>query len=171
MTNFFNHPSGWDDARIEQLKQLWTQGLSARAIASELGGVTHNAVIGKARRLCLASRRVANAVKQPRTGGGMARDRRAPKLATVPKAPPATPLSVRRAALEADLPATDDPTSAKGCRWPIGDPRDIATGGFRFCQRTKLDGSPYCDVHHEVSYNAGAKSPRGLPNPARSGTW
>ncbi len=41
----------WDDGRIERLKKLWSDGLSASQIAAELGGVTRNAVIGK----CIAS--------------------------------------------------------------------------------------------------------------------
>ena len=38
----------WTDERVETLKKLWTDGLSASQIAAELGGVTRNAVIGKA---------------------------------------------------------------------------------------------------------------------------
>ncbi len=47
---------GWTDERTEQLKSLWTEGLSASQIARVLGGVTRNAVIGKVHRLGLASR-------------------------------------------------------------------------------------------------------------------
>src|SRR6185503_19415950 len=46
----------WTDERIEQLKQLWTNGMTASQIADELGGVSRNAVIGKAHRLGLQSR-------------------------------------------------------------------------------------------------------------------
>ncbi len=46
----------WTDERVERLKELWAQGLSASQIARELGGVTRNAVIGKVHRLGLASR-------------------------------------------------------------------------------------------------------------------
>ena len=37
----------WTDERIEHLKNLWQEGLTASQIASRLGGVTRNAVIGK----------------------------------------------------------------------------------------------------------------------------
>src|SRR3954462_10521046 len=47
---------GWTDERVEQLKQLWTEGLSASQIARVMGGVTRNAVIGKVHRLGLAGR-------------------------------------------------------------------------------------------------------------------
>jgi GcrA cell cycle regulator len=46
----------WTDERIERLKSLWTKGMTASHIADELGGVSRNAVIGKAHRLGLQSR-------------------------------------------------------------------------------------------------------------------
>ncbi|MET0372148.1 MAG: GcrA family cell cycle regulator [Sphingobium sp.] len=46
----------WTDERIDQLKSLWEKGLTASQIADELGGVSRNAVIGKAHRLGLQSR-------------------------------------------------------------------------------------------------------------------
>ncbi len=46
----------WTDQRIDQLKALWDKGLTASQIADELGGVSRNAVIGKAHRLGLKSR-------------------------------------------------------------------------------------------------------------------
>ena len=45
----------WSDERVDQLKSLWTEGLSASQIARALGGVTRNAVIGKVHRLGLAT--------------------------------------------------------------------------------------------------------------------
>ena len=41
----------WTDERVELLKKLWADGLSASQIAAELGGITRNAVIGKVHRL------------------------------------------------------------------------------------------------------------------------
>jgi GcrA cell cycle regulator len=46
----------WTDERIEKLRSLWGQGLTASQIADELGAVSRNAVIGKAHRLGLESR-------------------------------------------------------------------------------------------------------------------
>lgn len=46
----------WTDERVELLKKLWSDGLSASQIAAELGGVTRNAVIGKVHRLKLSGR-------------------------------------------------------------------------------------------------------------------
>ena len=46
----------WTDERVELLKKLWAEGLSASKIAAQLGGVSRNAVIGKVHRLKLSSR-------------------------------------------------------------------------------------------------------------------
>jgi GcrA cell cycle regulator len=46
----------WTDERIERLKSMWTEGATASQIAEDLGGVSRNAVIGKAHRLGLESR-------------------------------------------------------------------------------------------------------------------
>ena len=61
-------PAGWTDERVEMLKKLWMEGLSASQIAGELGeGVTRNAVIGKVHRLKLSARaKPTNAAPRPR---------------------------------------------------------------------------------------------------------
>jgi hypothetical protein len=46
----------WTEQRIEMLRRLWGQGQTASQIAAALGGVTRNAVIGKAHRLGLTGR-------------------------------------------------------------------------------------------------------------------
>jgi GcrA cell cycle regulator len=46
----------WNEDRVEMLRRLWLQGQSASQIAALLGGVTRNAVIGKAHRLGLSGR-------------------------------------------------------------------------------------------------------------------
>ena len=83
----------WTDERIEQLRNMWEKGLTASQIADELGGVSRNAVIGKAHRLGLKSRpspvkATEKAVK--------------PVKAAAPK--PAAPSAPRPAAPAAPLP-------------------------------------------------------------------
>jgi len=61
----------WTEQRIEVLRKLWGQGQTASQIAAILGGITRNAVIGKAHRLGLTGRpspikREAGASPQPR---------------------------------------------------------------------------------------------------------
>ena len=62
---------GWSEDRVERLKVLWADGLSASQVAKQLGGVTRNAVIGKVHRLGLAGRR-----SEERRAGKECRSRR-----------------------------------------------------------------------------------------------
>ncbi|NNC72575.1 MAG: GcrA cell cycle regulator, partial [Sphingomonadaceae bacterium] len=68
----------WTDERIDSLKKMWTKGMTASQIADELGGVSRNAVIGKAHRLGLKSR--PSPVK--------AKDKKAKAKSAPKKAPP-----------------------------------------------------------------------------------
>src|SRR5215813_14032552 len=56
----------WSDERVELLKKLWSDGLSASQIAAELGGITRNAVIGKVHRLGLSGRAKSPSSSTPR---------------------------------------------------------------------------------------------------------
>src|SRR3954469_23529852 len=56
----------WTDERVETLKKLWADGLSASQIAAELGGITRNAVIGKVHRLGLSGRAKSPTSAAPR---------------------------------------------------------------------------------------------------------
>ena len=62
----------WTDERVEMLKQLWTDGLSASQIARKMGGVTRNAVIGKVHRLGLSGRATPARVSTARISAGQA---------------------------------------------------------------------------------------------------
>ena len=57
----------WTDERVEKLKELWGDGMSASQIAKALGAVTRNAVIGKVHRLGLSNRGTASGA-QPASG-------------------------------------------------------------------------------------------------------
>ena len=46
----------WTDEKVNKLKELWGKGQTASQIAEILGGVSRNAVIGKAHRLNLSSK-------------------------------------------------------------------------------------------------------------------
>jgi GcrA cell cycle regulator len=59
--------ANWTDERVERLKKLWSEGLSASQIAAQLGGVSRNAVIGKVHRLSLPGRAKAGGTTASRT--------------------------------------------------------------------------------------------------------
>jgi GcrA cell cycle regulator len=118
----------WTEERIERLKAMWTKGATASEIADELGGVSRNAVIGKAHRLGLEAR--PSPVKPGEEGdhgthAAPAKSSAAPKLAepAAPKAERATPQPTE---------PTHRPVAAPPQR-PAGDNiqyRSIGPGGF-----------------------------------------
>ncbi|MGH6828372.1 MAG: GcrA family cell cycle regulator [Rhizomicrobium sp.] len=130
----------WSDDRVEQLRTLWTEGLSASQIARAMGGVTRNAVIGKVHRLGLAGRAMPARAERPRVS--------VPKT---PRAhvPPAPVIEEDPLTLEDGNFATVLTISDRMCRWPIGDP---AANEFHFCGRAPKPGSPYCDAHARKAY-------------------
>lgn len=129
----------WTDERVEQLKQLWSDGLSASQIARQLGEVTRNAVIGKVHRLGLAGRATPARTERPR----MQVARRAAR----PRPPPVIQVPI----IERD-PIVDEfgrkttvlTINDRMCKWPIGDP---STSEFHFCGHPPKASSPYCDAH------------------------
>tara|TARA_B100000678_G_scaffold291630_1_gene310060 strand:- start:2738 stop:3265 length:528 start_codon:yes stop_codon:yes gene_type:complete len=167
----------WTDERVEQLKKLWTEGHSASQIATQLGGVTRNAVIGKVHRLGLSGRATpSRPVKRPPR---LARPKPAPQR-VVHKAPeeqtaaPQQPSSLPAVArapepLEPAKLANGDFASVLNiretmCKWPIGDPMDK---DFAFCGRA-ASGGPYCAEHAKVAFQPKKQRTRREDQPQ---TW
>ena len=75
----------WNDERVELLKKLWSEGLSASQIAGRIGSVTRNAVIGKVHRLGLSGRATTSRMKshRPRPRANPVRKLAKPKFANV----------------------------------------------------------------------------------------
>jgi GcrA cell cycle regulator len=134
----------WSDDRVEQLKNLWTEGLSASQIARALGGVTRNAVIGKVHRLGLAGR------ASPSRSSERARLPMVPKVPTIRTHVPAVAVVEEDPLLFEDgSHATVLTISDRMCRWPIGDP---SASEFHFCGHNPKAGSPYCEAHARKAY-------------------
>jgi GcrA cell cycle regulator len=149
---------GWTDERVEMLKKLWLDGLSASQIAKQLGGVTRNAVIGKVHRLGLSGRATPS---QPQRPVFKAPRPARPAATATPRRVPAeaAPMPVPRPpAFYAEEPgsATVLTLGAHMCKWPIGDP---STDGFTFCGRRSSEG-PYCGEHARVAYQPQQKKGR-----------
>lgn len=143
---------GWTDERVELLKKLWQDGLSASQIAKQLGGVTRNAVIGKVHRLGLSGRAAPSkpqrtVFKAPRPARPAAAAPSAPRRIAEPVASHPAPAPVRYAD-EKPGTATVLTLGAHMCKWPIGDP---SSEGFTFCGRRSSEG-PYCVEHARVAY-------------------
>ena len=143
---------GWTDDRVETLKKLWLDGLSASQIAKQLGGVTRNAVIGKVHRLGLSGRAAPShpsrpAFKAPRPPRPMSTPVARPRSLE----PRAHHLPAPRPAPFVELPGTATVLTLGRhmCKWPIGDP---ASDDFTFCGRRASDEGPYCIDHARVAY-------------------
>lgn len=147
----------WTDERVTLLRELWAKGLSASQIAVQLGGVTRNAVIGKAHRLGLESR--PSPIRG--TGNGSRRRNRAIDRALEARALRGT-MADEEIGGERLLPDTGQrvedvpmpPLARRGgdvsaCLWPLGDPGD---DNFRFCGEDSVPGRPYCSEHCAVAY-------------------
>ncbi|MCA1749308.1 MAG: GcrA family cell cycle regulator [Parasphingopyxis sp.] len=89
----------WTDERIDQLKKLWEKGMTASQIADELGGVSRNAVIGKAHRLGLKSRpSPVKATAQKKKAASKPKDKARPKAKPAAKQPAPRPSESKPAA-------------------------------------------------------------------------
>src|ERR671924_662996 len=139
----------WTDERVELLKKLWSEGLSASQIAGRLGGVTRNAVIGKVHRLGLSGRATTSRMKthRPRPRVAATTKRLAkPRFTSVetsplralyaPDAEPYVP-SVEELVIPLSERRTIQTLTPASCRWPIGDPQ---LSDFHFCNRHKVPG-------------------------------
>jgi GcrA cell cycle regulator len=154
----------WNDERVELLKRLWTDGLSASQIAARLGGVTRNAVIGKVHRLGLSGRATTSRIKpmrQVKRAAPVVRTHHVtyavhgatalkPQFEEEPELEIQTaPATVTELVIPMAERATILTLKESMCRWPIGDPSDAQ---FHFCGRKSLTGMPYCEHHARVAY-------------------
>jgi GcrA cell cycle regulator len=170
----------WTDERVETLKRLWTEGLSASQIAAQMGGVSRNAVIGKVHRLKLASRARS---KQP-----VVRSKKPVVKATVSSsgrpAGAETRASVVTNSIGANALKTEYVAHAVAesrpmahsnvvvpisrrleltqltettCKWPIGDPLG---DDFHFCGHESGDSGPYCGYHAKLAFQPSSERRR-----------
>ena len=162
----------WTDERVDLLRKLWQDGLSASRIATELaGGVTRNAVIGKVHRLGLSGRiktqAVASTMRQKTTkppqgsaGPGMTTPHRAAAMPM--RGNLALAVQERAAPMPQSRRSYDDNVVSMTaqvtimelresmCRWPMGDP---SSPDFRYCGgKSPIGEGPYCPYHSRMAY-------------------
>lgn len=161
--NNWSTAGGWTDERTELLTKLWRDGLSAPQIAKQLGGVTRNAVIGKAHRLGLGGRaepsapraRAPEVTRAPHQNNGLnfknkkslagAADHPWRGSAETKAAP--EPISEKRISAWAAVAVSPRPWETRGsyeCAAPVGgDGADTLS----CCNRHGRVSWPYCDGH------------------------
>jgi GcrA cell cycle regulator len=168
----------WTDERVDLLRKLWSDGLSASQIAAQLGGVSRNAVIGKVHRLKLSSRGRAAAApaRQKKATHATTAVKQAPRAASTVRAMPA---SIGNTALQAQFevepvarpvlrtvaklakPLTRRlqliQLSERTCKWPNGDP---LTEDFNFCGNDAAETGPYCAYHARIAFQPASERRR-----------
>ena len=171
----------WTDERVEKLKKLWSEGLSASQIAAQLGGVSRNAVIGKVHRLSLPGRAKAggnSAARTPKRSAPVSTQARpqasyAPRTITRTVTRPAGATMLKED-IEIDVMEVMETSSSnvvvpifkrvplirlteRTCKWPLGDP---LKEDFCFCGNDSPDSSPYCGFHQKLAYQPSAERRR-----------
>jgi len=150
----------WTDERVELLKTLWSEGLSAAQIANKMGGVTRNAVIGKVHRLGLSGRATP---AKPQRGCGPSMERVEEEVQVKPQRQEIKSVipdveSIAPVVLDSGDKTTVATIKNSMCKWPIGDP---AKDDFHFCGQPALTGKSYCTYHARMAFQPPQRRERG----------
>ena len=128
----------WTDEKVARLKELWGKGSTASQIAEILGGVSRNAVIGKAHRLNLSGKIIAkkNSSNQKinKLNNSNSKKVRRGRFKSI----------IIDKDFEPENPKQLEELDEKSCKWPIGHPNEKS---FYFCGRTSLKDFSYCKLH------------------------
>ena len=136
----------WTDEKVAKLKELWGKGKTANQIAEIIGGISRNAVIGKAHRLNLSEKiktRTAtsnqnfdNSQDNKNIRSNKGRKNRFKSL-------------IIEKDFEPENPKQLEELDENSCKWPIGHPNEKS---FYFCGRTSLKDFSYCKLHLLYAY-------------------
>jgi len=141
----------WNDEKVQKLKELWGKGNTASQIAQIIGGVSRNAVIGKANRLKLSGKIKTknptsnqifnNLIEENNNKFKRGRKSKFKSLIIEKDFEPENPKQIEE---------LDENT----CKWPIGHPNEK---NFYFCGRSSLKNFSYCKLHLLYAYQPKGK--------------
>ena len=141
----------WTDEKVAKLKELWGKGNTASQIAEIIGGISRNAVIGKAHRLNLSAKiktrsatsneNYENSIDNKNIKSKRSRRSRFKSL-------------IIEKDFEPENPKTLEELDESSCKWPIGHPDEK---NFYFCGRTSLKDFSYCRLHLLYAYQPKGK--------------
>ena len=148
----------WTDHKIAKLKELWGKGNTASQIAEIIGGISRNAVIGKAHRLNLSSKiKTRNTSSSqsfnssPEENSFKQRQGRKSKFKSL----------LIEKDFEPENPKKLEELDESSCKWPIGHPEEES---FYFCGRNSLKDFSYCKLHLLYAYQPKGKREESTPD-------
>ena len=142
----------WTDEKVESLKKLWGSGKTASQIAEIIGGISRNAVIGKAHRLNLSAKIKTRTATSNQNFNNSINEKNIQATKRGRKS------KFKSLIIEKDFepenPKQLEELDENSCKWPIGHPDEKS---FYFCGRSSLKDFSYCKLHLLYAYQPKGK--------------
>ena len=141
----------WTEEKVNKLKELWGKGKTASQIAEIIGGISRNAVRGKAHRLNLSAKIKTRAATSNENFDSSNQDKNS-KIKRGRRGRFKSLLIEQD--FEPENPKQLEELDENSCKWPIGHPD---AKDFYFCGRTSLKDFSYCKLHLLYAYQPKGK--------------
>ena len=141
----------WTEEKVAKLKELWGKGNTASQIAEIIGGISRNAVIGKAHRLNLSAKiKTRTAISNQNFENSIDENNVKIKKGRRNKF---KSLIIEKD-FEPENPKQLEELDENSCKWPIGHPNEKT---FYFCGRSSIKDFSYCKLHLLYAYQPKGK--------------
>ena len=141
----------WDEEKVTKLKELWGKGKTASQIAEIIGGISRNAVIGKAHRLNLSAK---IKTRTSSNNNNYVLTQNELKIKSKKGKRSKFKSLIIDKDFEPENPKQLEELDDNSCKWPIGHPDEKS---FYFCGRTSLKDFSYCKLHLLYAYQPKGK--------------